>query len=141
MNQVRNGLLSRISCLRDPAEFGTAEISCRKMDEVGCTILDTRLHLLKRHISSLNILIWGAAICSHTACKSFAGLLTCCLVLGICEGSILAGFMIVTSMFYTRRELTARVGYWCENYHQPSFTPSLISNRLNDWSWFESSLL
>ena len=26
----------------------------------------------------------------------------------------MAGFMIVSSMFYTRSEHTARVGYWCE---------------------------
>lgn len=32
----------------------------------------------------------------------------------MCEGSITAGFMIVTSMFYTRKEQTLRVGYWCE---------------------------
>ena len=32
----------------------------------------------------------------------------------MCEGSITAGFMIVSSMFYTRKEQTLRVGYWCE---------------------------
>ena len=31
----------------------------------------------------------------------------------MCEGSITAGFMIVSSMFYTRTEQTLRVGYWC----------------------------
>ena len=29
-------------------------------------------------------------------------------------GAITPGFMIVTSMFYTREEQTKRVGYWCE---------------------------
>jgi MFS family permease len=61
---------------------------------------------------SLNILIWGVALCSHAACKNFAGLFACRLILGICEGSITAGFLIVSSMFYTRREQTVRVGYW-----------------------------
>ena len=28
-------------------------------------------------------------------------------------GAITPGFMIVTSMFYTRAEQTKRVGYWC----------------------------
>ena len=28
-------------------------------------------------------------------------------------GAITPGFMIVTSMFYTRDEQTKRVGYWC----------------------------
>ncbi|KAI0305253.1 MFS general substrate transporter [Multifurca ochricompacta] len=60
----------------------------------------------------LNILIWGIALCSHAACKNFAGLFAVRLILGMCEGSITAGFMIVSSMFYTRSEHTARVGYW-----------------------------
>ncbi|KAF8500319.1 MFS general substrate transporter [Russula emetica] len=61
---------------------------------------------------SLNIFIWGVALCCHAACKSFAGLFVLRLILGMCEGSITAGFLIVSSMFYTRREQTARVGYW-----------------------------
>ncbi|KAF8500313.1 major facilitator superfamily domain-containing protein [Russula emetica] len=61
---------------------------------------------------SLNIFIWGVALCCHAACKSFAGLFVLRLILGVCEGSITAGFLIVSSMFYTRREQTARVGYW-----------------------------
>ncbi|CCM05278.1 uncharacterized protein FIBRA_07490 [Fibroporia radiculosa] len=61
---------------------------------------------------SANIFVWGVALCCHAACKNFAGLFVCRLVLGMCEGSITAGFMIVTSMFYTRVEQTLRVGYW-----------------------------
>lgn len=33
------------------------------------------------------------------------------------EGAITPGFMIVTSMFYTRAEQTKRVGYWCTLLH------------------------
>jgi len=61
---------------------------------------------------SCNIFVWGIALCCHAACKSFGGLFACRLILGMCEGSITAGFMIVTSMFYTRKEQTLRVGYW-----------------------------
>ncbi|PSR77467.1 hypothetical protein PHLCEN_2v7898 [Hermanssonia centrifuga] len=63
---------------------------------------------------SLNIFIWGIALCSHAACKNFGGLFTVRLILGMCEGSITAGFMIVSSMFYTRTEQTLRVGYWSQ---------------------------
>ncbi|THH04217.1 hypothetical protein EW145_g5684 [Phellinidium pouzarii] len=63
---------------------------------------------------SLNIFIWGAALCAHAACHNFGGLLTARIVLGMCEGAITAGFMIVSSMFYTRREQTVRVGYWSQ---------------------------
>ncbi|KAF9078339.1 major facilitator superfamily domain-containing protein [Rhodocollybia butyracea] len=61
---------------------------------------------------SINIFVWSVALCSHAACKSFGGLFVARFVLGICEGSITAGFMIVSSMFYTRTEQTLRVGYW-----------------------------
>ncbi|KAF8878218.1 MFS general substrate transporter [Infundibulicybe gibba] len=61
---------------------------------------------------SLNISIWAVALCAHAACKNFTGLLVVRLILGMCEGSITAGFMIVSSMFYTRNEQTLRVGYW-----------------------------
>ncbi|KAF8147682.1 major facilitator superfamily domain-containing protein [Crassisporium funariophilum] len=61
---------------------------------------------------SFNITIWAVALCAHAACKNFAGLFVVRLILGMCEGSITAGFLIVSSMFYTRNEQTLRVGYW-----------------------------
>ncbi|KAH9974774.1 major facilitator superfamily domain-containing protein [Lactifluus volemus] len=88
---------------------------------------------------SLNILIWAVALCSHAACKNFAGLFVVRLILGMCEGSITAGFMIVSLMFYTRKEHTVRVGYW--------FTAQIVlgfisfgalhthSKRLEPWQW------
>jgi MFS family permease len=32
--------------------------------------------------------------------------------MGLCEGAITPGFMIITSMFYTREEQMRRTGYW-----------------------------
>ncbi|KAE9405850.1 MFS general substrate transporter [Gymnopus androsaceus JB14] len=61
---------------------------------------------------SINIFVWSVALCSHAACKTFGGLFAVRFILGICEGSITAGFLIVSSMFYTRKEQTVRVGYW-----------------------------
>ncbi|KAJ3820729.1 MFS general substrate transporter [Lentinula raphanica] len=61
---------------------------------------------------SVNIFVWSIALCCHAACTNFAGLFIVRLILGMCEGSITAGFMIVSSMFYTRNEQTLRVGYW-----------------------------
>ena len=52
----------------------------------------------------------------------------------------MAGFLIVTSMFYTRREQTARVGYFCKgaviNY---LLFPFLFFNSSNEWNWYERS--
>ncbi|KAF8259249.1 major facilitator superfamily domain-containing protein [Lactarius quietus] len=63
---------------------------------------------------SLNIFVWAIALCSHAGCKNFASLFVVRFILGACEGSITAGLMLVSSMFYTRREHTARVGYWSQ---------------------------
>ncbi|KAK0239759.1 major facilitator superfamily domain-containing protein [Armillaria nabsnona] len=61
---------------------------------------------------SVNIFIWSIALICHAACSSFGGLFAVRFILGVCEGAITPGFMIVTSMFYTREEQTQRTGYW-----------------------------
>ncbi|KAK0211108.1 major facilitator superfamily domain-containing protein [Desarmillaria ectypa] len=61
---------------------------------------------------SINIFIWSVALICHAACSSFGGLFAVRFILGVCEGAITPGFMIVTSMFYTREEQTKRTGYW-----------------------------
>ncbi|KAJ6496103.1 major facilitator superfamily domain-containing protein [Mycena sanguinolenta] len=61
---------------------------------------------------SINIFVWAIALSTHAACKNFAQLMVVRIILGMCEGSITAGFLVVTSMFYTRKEQTLRVGYW-----------------------------
>ncbi|KAG6854547.1 hypothetical protein C0991_004883, partial [Blastosporella zonata] len=61
---------------------------------------------------SINIFIWAVALMAHAACKSFGALFAVRFILGICEGAITPGFLIVTSMFYTREEQSKRVGYW-----------------------------
>ncbi|KAJ7457775.1 major facilitator superfamily domain-containing protein [Mycena latifolia] len=60
---------------------------------------------------SITIFVWGVALCAHAACKNFAGLLVVRLILGMCEGRV---FLIVSSMFYTHKEQTIRVGYWSQ---------------------------
>ena len=116
LHQVINDFLCQFSCLRISTELGASKVSRWKMAKACCPhFARSLLHsLLKRHVSSLNVLVCAIVLCSHAACKNFAGLFAVRFVLGICEGSITAGFMIVSSMFYTRREHTARVGYWCE---------------------------
>ncbi|KAI5900438.1 MFS general substrate transporter [Schizophyllum commune H4-8] len=61
---------------------------------------------------SVNIFVWAVALLCHAACHSFGALFAVRFILGVCEGAITPGFMIVTSMFYTREEQTRRVGYW-----------------------------
>jgi ACS family allantoate permease-like MFS transporter len=58
--------------------------------------------------------IWGVAMVFQSAPLSFTGLMICRFILGVCEGSITSGFLMVTAMFYTKKEQSSRVGYWCE---------------------------
>ena len=70
---------------------------------------------------SFNIFVWSVALLCHAAATNFGEFFSCRAFLGICEGAITPGFMIVTSMFYTREEQTRRVGYWCKH---PARSPS-----------------
>lgn len=102
------------------------------MDEVWNSFIF--LHLLIGSVHSINIFIWAVALLAHAACKSFGALFAVRFILGMCEGqnfalfieqvklkslyqlegAITPGFMIVTSMFYTRDEQTQRTGSWCK---------------------------
>ncbi|TCD67482.1 hypothetical protein EIP91_012343 [Steccherinum ochraceum] len=92
---------------------------------------------------SINILTWGIALCTHAACTNFAGLFVVRLILGMCEGSITAGFLIVSSMFYTRNEQTLRVGYWFLMNGTAQIISGFISfgtlhihtSRFEPWQW------
>ncbi|KAJ7859783.1 MFS general substrate transporter [Mycena olivaceomarginata] len=92
---------------------------------------------------SINIFVWGVALFAHAGCKNFAGLLIVRLVLGMCEGSITAGFLIVSSMFYTHHEQTTRVGYWFLMNGAAQIISGFISfgtlhittSRFEPWQW------
>ncbi|KAJ7851189.1 MFS general substrate transporter [Mycena leptocephala] len=81
---------------------------------------------------SINIFIWAVALTSHAACTSFGGLFAVRLILGMCEG-----FMIVSSMFYTRKEQTLRVGYWSQIISGfISFgTLHIKTSKFEPWQW------
>ncbi|TFK22098.1 membrane transporter [Coprinopsis marcescibilis] len=93
---------------------------------------------------SVNIFIWSIALLAHAACKSFGALVACRIVMGMCESVILPGFMIVTSMFYTRSEHTHRVGLWymagmCGSSFLGFIAAALLyvpeSSPLMPWQW------
>ncbi|KAF8521397.1 MFS general substrate transporter [Hysterangium stoloniferum] len=93
---------------------------------------------------SINIFCWGIALCAHAACKDFGQLFAVRFIMGMCEGSITAGFMIVTSMFYTHREQSQRVGYWFLMNGSAQIISGFLSfgvlhihkSALHPWQWF-----
>jgi hypothetical protein len=106
------------------------------MDEVQARhALPARTLLTRDTIPSVNIFIWALALLAHAACRSFGGLLVARFVLGMCEGCITPGFMVVTSMFYTRDEQMRRVGWWCALTLAPPLRhfPQYSACRLDQW--------
>src|ERR1700733_3046058 len=66
-------------------------------------------------LPSANIFVWAVALCAQSTCHSFGALFACRFIMGMCEGVVTPGYMIITSMFYTREEQMRRTGYWCEH--------------------------
>ncbi|KAJ3745107.1 MFS general substrate transporter [Lentinula detonsa] len=82
---------------------------------------------------SVNIFIWSVALCCHAACRNFRELVVVRIILGMCEGSITAGFLLVSSMFYTRNEQMLRVGYWYLMNGTAQIATGFIS--FQPWQW------
>ncbi|WWC88254.1 uncharacterized protein L201_003161 [Kwoniella dendrophila CBS 6074] len=57
---------------------------------------------------TFNMLAWSIVTVCTGATKNFAGLVTCRLLLGIFEATILPSFIFLTQMWYTRREQSFR---------------------------------
>ncbi|KAF9520827.1 hypothetical protein BS47DRAFT_1370309 [Hydnum rufescens UP504] len=91
-----------------------------------------------------NIFIWAIALASHAACHSFGALFAVRFILGMCEGSITAGFLIVTSMFWTHKEQSVRVGYWFLMNGTAQIVAGLVTfglvhikhSPLAPWQWY-----
>lgn len=60
------------------------------------------------------ITAWGLVCTFMGFVQSFAGLVACRLLLGLCEGGILGGVIIYLAMFYRRGEMLLRSGlFYC----------------------------
>ncbi|KAI5294223.1 hypothetical protein KEM52_004442 [Ascosphaera acerosa] len=60
----------------------------------------------------INIILWGATLACHAACKNFAGIVTVRVFLGIFEACCQPAFIILSSLWYKRQEQTNTVTYW-----------------------------
>lgn len=59
-----------------------------------------------------NIFMWGALLMIQAACTSFAGLLVVRFFGGAFESVADPSYMLITAMWYTRREQPIRIGAW-----------------------------
>jgi hypothetical protein len=61
---------------------------------------------------SINIMLWGAVLAMHAACKSFTSILVARTFLGIFEAVCQPAFLTMSSMWYKRDEQASIVTYW-----------------------------
>ncbi|KAJ0340069.1 hypothetical protein COL26b_012003 [Colletotrichum chrysophilum] len=67
-------------------------------------------------VVSVFVTCWGIVLTCTAASHSFAGLAVCRFLLGMFEAVITPAFMLVTSMWYTRKEAPVRAGaFYCFN--------------------------
>ncbi|GIK00166.1 hypothetical protein Aspvir_004186 [Aspergillus viridinutans] len=59
-----------------------------------------------------NIFMWGVFLMIQAACHSFTTLAVLRALGGAAEACADPGFMLITSMFYTRKEQPVRIGLW-----------------------------
>ncbi|OZJ03707.1 hypothetical protein BZG36_03303 [Bifiguratus adelaidae] len=65
---------------------------------------------------STSLVLWGSVLCCTAACNNFTSLMVIRLLLGITEAGVTPTFTLSTSLFYDRKTMTSRIGYWfCAN--------------------------
>lgn len=58
------------------------------------------------------VFIWGAIVFLTCACTSYEGLTAQRFFLGFVEAAVSPAFVAISTMFYTKREYSARIGFW-----------------------------
>lgn len=66
---------------------------------------------LTRYLGAM-LFLWGATLILHAAAFNYAGLVACRLFLGIFEGALTPGFILVTGRFYKSKEQVSRTVIW-----------------------------
>ncbi|TPX07685.1 uncharacterized protein E0L32_010581 [Thyridium curvatum] len=88
-------------------------------------------YILQRYktakILSWSVICWGVLMLGHLGLKNFAGLMVIRFLLGVAESVVTPGFVMYTSMFYTRREQVMRTMLWAAMQGLFSIVSSLLS--------------
>ncbi|KAH6976578.1 major facilitator superfamily domain-containing protein [Ilyonectria destructans] len=73
-------------------------------------------YILQRYktarVISISTISWGLLMVAHLGLKNFAGLMVIRFLLGVAESVVTPGFVMYTSMFYTRKEQVLRTMLW-----------------------------
>lgn len=73
------------------------------------------------------VMCWGVMVACTSACNSYGSLVTVRFLLGAFESTISPSLILMTSMWYKRKEQPIRVGFWYIGVGVASIIGSLIS--------------
>lgn len=73
------------------------------------------------------VMCWGAVVACTAACNSYGSLVAVRFLLGAFESTISPSLIIITTMWYKRREQPIRVGLWYIGVGTGAITGALIS--------------
>lgn len=71
--------------------------------------------------------LWGAVIAATAACKTYGALVTTRVLLGVFESAVAPSLILVTSMWYKKKEQPSRMGLWYLGTGVGTVIGSLIS--------------
>ncbi|KAI1339384.1 major facilitator superfamily domain-containing protein [Xylariaceae sp. FL0016] len=78
-------------------------------------------------VLSWSVIAWGVLMLAHLGLRSFAGLMVVRFLLGVTESVVTPGFVIYTSIWYTRKEQVLRTMLWAAMQGSFSILSSLMS--------------
>ncbi|EHY53334.1 hypothetical protein HRR83_003543 [Exophiala dermatitidis] len=84
---------------------------------IGYLAAEFPTQYLSQHISRLgkylgaNIMLWGAVLAAHAACRNYTGLMICRGILGVFESCVTPTLVLVVAMWYKKSEQGRRISY------------------------------
>ncbi|EOD48648.1 putative allantoate permease protein [Neofusicoccum parvum UCRNP2] len=73
------------------------------------------------------VTLWGAVIAATAACRSYGALIATRVLLGVFEAAVAPSLILVTGMWYKKKEQPSRVGLWYLGTGAGTVIGSLIS--------------
>ncbi|KAL7904995.1 major facilitator superfamily domain-containing protein [Trichoderma velutinum] len=61
----------------------------------------------------INVILWGLCLALNSVCKTYASLVALRVLLGIFEACVSPSMIIISCMWYKRREQPLRIGFFC----------------------------
>ncbi|RAL05050.1 MFS general substrate transporter [Aspergillus ibericus CBS 121593] len=77
--------------------------------------------------AAITVFLWGFISTIQSACTNWAGLMTCCVLLGIIEAMYGPGVPLYLSYFYPREKLGLRIGISYQALRVPSCLLSIVA--------------